>query len=198
MNRKQINLDAHLLDFKQAVSEIRATSKEGCLLETSLGVSRGVEQILATHRKGGTVRFIGNGGSAAIASHQATDFIRTCKIAAHAPLDLSLLTCMGNDVGYENVFAEPLRVLGKEHDLLIAISSSGQSKNILNGVEVMRSKGASIITLSGFKEDNPLRWLGDINFYVPSKSYRIVESAHLFICNWLLEFTIQAMEPNPA
>ena len=192
------DLNAHLFDFKRAVSEIRVTNQSGLCAETFIGVSRGVAQVIETHRKNGIVRFIGNGGSAAIAIHQATDFIRTCKIAAHAPLDISLLTCMGNDVGYENVFAEPLRVLGKGEDVLIAISSSGQSENILNGVRVMREKGAAVITLSGFKEDNPLRRLGDINFYVPSESYRIVESAHLFICNWLLEFIILALKPNLA
>lgn len=185
---------AFLLDFAAKLHHVAVTDASGKDMHQEDGIERGVGFIMEVHKSGGSLVFVGNGGSAAIASHQSTDFIRTCKMRAYAPNDLTLLTCMGNDCGYENVFAEPLKVLLRPEDLLIAISSSGKSENILRAVTVAREKGCRVITLSGFGDDNPLRASGDINFYVSSHSYRIVESAHLFICNWLLEFTILALE----
>lgn len=190
----QADLNSYLGKFIYHLHNILATDLKGDYLDLPEGIKRGIGLIIDSVKKHeGSLVFIGNGGSAAIASHQATDFIRTCQIRAFAPLDHSLLTCFGNDCGYEKVFAEPLKVLMGEKDILVAISSSGQSRNIINAVDVVRGKNCSVVTLSGFGADNPLRKLGDVNFYVPSDSYRIVESAHLFICNWLLDFTIRSM-----
>lgn len=135
----------------------------------------------------GKMIWVGNGGSAGIASHQAVDFLKTAGIPNYVPSDFSLLTCMGNDYGYEKIFSEPILVNANPGDLLVAISSSGKSLNILNAVKAARERSCHIITLSGFEPDNPLRLLGDVNFYVPSYNYRYVESAHLFISNCILE-----------
>ncbi|MEK7567118.1 MAG: SIS domain-containing protein [Patescibacteria group bacterium] len=180
-------------NFIGAMHNIKVTDRNGDPLELAAGIKDAIEVICALKDDSGKLIFIGNGGSAAIASHQATDFIRTCDIPAFAPLDFTLLTCMGNDLGFENVFSKPLKILANPQDVLIAISSSGKSPNILSAVSAMREKELKIITLSGFGSDNPLRQLGDINFYVPSDSYRHVESLHLFVCNWLLDFTHKSM-----
>ena len=127
------------------------------------------------------VWLIGNGGSAAIASHIATDFTKNAGIPAQAFNDVSLLTCYANDFGWENVFARAIDYKCSDGDVLIAISSSGKSKNILNGVLAAADRGMHIITLSGFDPHNPLRTMGDINFYVPSDSYGVVEICHLAI-----------------
>ena len=138
-----------------------------------------------------------NGGSAAIASHQVADFTKI-GIRALAPLDPSLLTCFANDFGYENAFANVIKVSGKRGDVLFAISSSGESRNILNAVAVAKEKKMAVVTLSGFNESNPLRKMGEINFYVPSSSYRCVESAHLFIFNCILDFFLAVTNYRPA
>ncbi len=157
-------------------------------------VEKTVRFLRSVKKREKSLFFVGNGGSAAIAGHQATDFIKTCKIRAFAPFDYTLLTCMANDCGFDSIFSEPLKLMAKSGDILIAISSSGQSKDILNAVSVFIQKKCRVITLSGFKPDNPLRFLGDINFYVPSDSYRFVESAHQIICDLLLDFTIRSLE----
>ena len=193
MSWSEKELYSYLGAFMNILHNIQTTDRNGDGLELAAGIRDGVEIIQALKLDGGKLVFIGNGGSAAIASHQATDFIRACAIPAFAPLDSSLLTCMGNDLGYENVFSEPLKLLARPEDVLVAISSSGRSANILKAVSLMREKDLRVITLSGFDPDNPLRKLGDINFYVPSDSYRHVESAHLFVCNWLLDFTQKSM-----
>jgi len=130
---------------------------------------------------------IGNGGSASIASHIATDFLKNAAIPALAFNDSSLLTCLGNDLGYENVFAKPIAIITQRGDILLAISSSGKSANILNGVDAALKKGCFVITLSGFTENNPLRKKGSLNFYVPSNSYGYVEIAHLAICHLIAD-----------
>lgn len=135
--------------------------------------------------------FIGNGGSAAIASHQALDFFNKLKIRTQTFNDPSLLTCMTNDYGYENVFVKPIGVAAERGDVLVAISSSGKSKNILRAVRAAIQKECWIVTMSGFDADNPLRAMGDINFYVPSFSYGVVEASHSLYWDFILEMLIE-------
>lgn len=140
---------------------------------------------------GGKVVFIGNGGSAAIASHMAIDFWKNGNIKAVAFNDSSLLTCISNDYGYKHVFEKPIEMFAEKGDVLFAISSSGRSENILRGVQAARLKECTVITLSGFKDDNPLRSLGDFNFYVPSQGYGPIEVIHQYICHCILDVIIE-------
>jgi len=149
-----------------------------------------------THAAGNKVMFVGNGGSAGIASHMAIDFSKCGGVRAIAFNDASSLTCLGNDLGYENVFAQPVSMLGRPGDLLVAISSSGRSPNILNAVDAARAGGCRVLTLSGFKADNPLRGKGDVNLYVPSSAYGFVEITHLALLHAVLD--LRQGWPNPA
>jgi|SRR3989339_783524 len=175
--------------FIDSLRNAEVTDNNGNLVEFSKGVEKCVNMIKELSERKGTLWFIGNGGSSSIAGHQSADFVRN-GFKAMSPMDYSLITCMANDYGYEQVFSQPLNVLMEKTDLLIAISSSGQSKNILNATKVAAKKGCKIITMSGFKPDNPLRKAGNANFYVSSNSYRTVESAHLFFCNCILDFSL--------
>lgn len=139
------------------------------------------------HETGRKLMFVGNGGSSAIASHMAVDYSKNGGMRSLAFNDGAFLTCLGNDLGYENVFAKQLELHANPGDLVIAISSSGRSPNILNAVEVARSRGCHIATLSGFQPDNPLRRQGDYNLYVPSSSYGFVEISHLAVCHCVLD-----------
>ena len=130
---------------------------------------------------------VGNGGSAGIASHFATDLLKTLKLPASVLTDPSIMTCMSNDYGYENVFREPLKLLMKENDLLVAISSSGKSSNIINAVKAAKEKGIKVVTLSGFSKENPLRKLGDINFWMNVSDYGLVEMGHFFLLHTLVD-----------
>jgi len=131
--------------------------------------------------------FIGNGGSAAIASHMAIDFWKNGRLPAISFNEGSLLTCIGNDYGFEYVFEKPVEMFAKEGDVMVAISSSGASKNILNATKTAKRKGVFVITLSGFSDKNPLLKCGDLNFYVPSNIYGIVEISHQVICHAILD-----------
>jgi D-sedoheptulose 7-phosphate isomerase len=132
--------------------------------------------------------FIGNGASATMASHLALDCAKNAGIRSLAFNDPASLTALGNDLGYDQVFAAPLRWHARPGDLLIAISSSGRSPSILEGIGAAREKGCAIVTLTGMREDNPGRRGGDLNFYVPGKTYGCVECLHQVLLHcWLDE-----------
>lgn len=135
--------------------------------------------------------FIGNGGSAGIASHCAIDYMRNGRMRSSCFNEGALLTCFSNDYGYEHVFSEPIAMHADEGDIVVAISSSGQSPNILNGAKTAKDAGCHVITLSGFQPDNPLRSLGDWNIYVPSDQYGYVELAHQIILHTVLDLIVQ-------
>lgn len=168
-------------------SRIRATDKAGRARDPEKAVEDAAALVYSRKRKGGKVIVVGNGGSSSIASHIATDLIKNLGIPALAFTDASLLTCLSNDLGYENVFSAPIGVMAGKKDILFAISSSGRSKNILKAVSEARRKGCSVIGFSGFAPGNPLRRMGDINFYVPSSSYGAVEIAHLAVCHFIVD-----------
>lgn len=178
-------------NFLSLIDAVKVTGGRRKILDFHRGIETACNIVQKHSRQGGKIFFIGNGGSAAIASHMAIDFWKSGSIPALAFTDNSLLTCISNDFGYENVFAKPLEFFANKNDILFAISSSGKSKNILRGVEVMSAKGGSIITLSGFKNDNPLSSMGICNFYVPSHEYGLVEVIHQYICHFILDTIIE-------
>src|SRR4051794_28810961 len=126
---------------------------------------------------------IGNGGSAGIASQVTYALTHVTGLRSLGLNDPSALTGIAADYGYDQVFARQLAAYGRSGDHLIAISSSGQSANIVNAVSAARENGLGVLTLSGFKPDNPLRRTGDVNLYVDSREYGFVEVAHLALCH---------------
>ena len=160
------------------------------LRDDEVGLADGLSQavsILIERAGGSQFLFIGNGASQSIASHMAADFLKNARVRSMAFTDSSLLTCVGNDLGFEELFAEPIRRFGALGDVLVAISSSGCSANILAGVAAARECGMTVITLSGFDADNPLRRSGDFNFWVPSHHYGDVEVVHSAVCHRMLD-----------
>lgn len=163
------------------------TGKDGKTIELQSAFDALTVQVRQTHDKGNKLMFVGNGGSAGICSHMAIDYSKNGGIRSTAFNDGAALTCLGNDLGYEHVFAKQVDLHARAGDMLIAISSSGKSANILNAVDVARERGCFVLTLSGFTPENPLRTLGDVNFYVDSGEYGFVEITHLALCHAILD-----------
>lgn len=178
------------------LDETTVTSDSGAPLKLNQAVDRVIALARSTHAAGNKLIFVGNGGSAAIASHMATDYSKNGNIRSLALNDSSMLTCLGNDLGYDRVFAKQIELHARPGDLVIAISSSGRSANILNAVTAARVAGCTIVTLSGFTPDNPLRGLGDINFYIASDRYGFVEISHLTLCHAVLDFSCGLSVPD--
>lgn len=135
--------------------------------------------------------FIGNGGSSAIASHMTADFMKNGGMNTYSLYDNAVTTCMGNDYGYEHIFSRPMDFLVKEGDLVVAISSSGNSMNIVNAIETAHGKKAKVITFTGFEPDNKAKQMGDINVYVPCKKYGMVESIHNLVLQQIVDMIME-------
>ncbi len=173
--------------FSDILTQLRVSTSDRGGVPIGTGLEEACDRIGKLRLIGGKAILVGNGGSAAIASHHANDFGRNGGVRALAFNDGALLTCLANDFGYEEAFAEALRIHADSGDVLIAISSSGKSRNILHAVIEARKLGLFTITFSGFTADNPLSTLGHLNFYVPSDSYGIVETAHMLMLHGIVE-----------
>ena len=178
-------------EYYKLLSDVMAATRvhdgRGGDIDLNSGVDRACELMAGAGSAGKKVILIGNGGSAGIASHMAVDIWKNGGIRATTFNDSSLLTCIGNDYGYKHVFEKPMEMFAEEGDVLIAISSSGSSENILLGVGAARRKNMSVITFSGFEGDNPLSSMGDVNFYTPCRAYGPVEVLHQMLCHCILD-----------
>jgi len=180
-------LDRYFGTLAQAMRQAEVTDRQSKTLSLDEGCEWVRKAAHEAHDAGNKIIFVGNGGSAGIASHLAIDFSKNGGLRALAFNDPSALTCLGNDLGYENVFAKQLEFHARSGDLLVAISSSGRSPNILGAVKVARGRDCKVVTYSGFTEANELRRTGDVNFYVRANEYGFVEVAHLALCHAVLD-----------
>jgi len=183
----QHRIEAYFDTLRALPLHSRAADGAGRALALDSAVARTTERMRAAHAAGNTLMFIGNGGSAGIASHMAIDYAKNGGLRALAFNDGAALTCLGNDLGYDQVFARQVAMHGRAGDVLVAISSSGRSPNILNAVAAARAVGCWVLTLSGFAADNPLFRLGDVNLYTPSAQYGFVEITHLSLLHAILD-----------
>ncbi|GAG16107.1 unnamed protein product [marine sediment metagenome] len=151
-------------------------------------LNQATEMIVSTSRNGGKTIIVGNGGSAATASHVSVDLTKNANVRSVNFNEADMLTCFSNDYGYEKWVEKAVDFYADSGDLVILISSSGTSKNIINGGRRANAMGLKVITFSGFSPDNPLQQHGDINFWVDSKSYNIIEMTHSI---WLLAIVDQ-------
>src|SRR6516165_9419469 len=180
-------LGSYLDTLFKATREAECTDGVGTSITMDAASDRVGDLCHAAHNLGRKVIFIGNGGSMGIATHMAVDFSKNGGMRATAFGDGAMLTCIGNDFSFEHVFSRQIEWHARDDDVLIAISSSGKSPDILNGVRAARSKGSKVVTFSGFRDDNPLRKSGDINFYIRAQEYGFVEVAHQAILHAILD-----------
>ena len=139
---------------------------------------------ITTKKNRKKILIFGNGGSAAIASHFSVDLTKNAKIRCTNYNESDLITCFSNDFGYERWVEMAIKYYGNKGDVLIVISSSGKSKNMINAcIAARKKKFSKIITLTGHLVNNPVKKLGDINLWVNSKAYNYIENIHQF---WLL------------
>lgn len=172
---------ARLLASRGYIDELRAVLD---LLDHVM-VDRFTEAIWRGYEQGRTLFIFGNGGSAALASHLATDMGKGTVAGERARLrvisltdNVPLMTAWANDFGYDNIFAEQLRGLVQRGDLAFAISGSGNSKNVVLGIEAAREAGATAMVLTGF-DGGRVKELCELCLVVPSNNMQHVEDAHL-------------------
>ena len=182
-----MDIKVYFETFYNIISKFYITDKYNQELDIIKTLPLIIEKIMIVKKTDGIIYLIGNGGSSSIISHVSIDLLNNCRIKAFPLTDNSQITCFANDYGYENVFSKPLEVYLSKSDLLIAVSSSGNSRNIINASTVARSKGCYVLTFTGFKPDNPLRNLGDLNFWLESSHYGMIETGHALILHFLTD-----------
>jgi D-sedoheptulose 7-phosphate isomerase len=147
--------------------------------------------IVETKKNGGKLIFAGNGASAAISSHAAVDFTKQCGIRSVCFNEADLITCFGNDYGYESWIKEALKCYADPNDCVVLISSSGSSENVVEAGKYCQKQDINLVTFTGFSSNNPLHKLGTVNIWLDSKSYNIVECTHMIwimsVCDNLAE-----------
>ena len=176
-----VALIARSSELHSVIAAMQVTDTLGNRLGPEVAILQMLDLLRDLRRRNGSLYLVGNGGSAAVASHSVTDFLNVGRLRATTIHDSSLMTCMANDYGYENAFARILSVLAQPGDALIAISSSGKSPNIRNAAAKVREMGGAVVTLSGFAPDNPLRVLGNFNIWLDARDYGMVEIGHQFV-----------------
>ena len=175
----------YLLTLDTLLRQTIVTNISGEILSLEEGSNHAIEMINEIAFSSKKVMLGGNGGSSAIVSHVQNDLSEPAGVRSMIFTEEAVLTARANDYGYGSVFERPIELWAEPEDLVVTVSSSGQSENIIRALRIARKKKCKLITFSGFKPDNPSRYLGDINFYVDSNVYGYVEIAHMSLVHYL-------------
>ena len=181
----QQNVSEYFQTLGKLLLSIEATDKLGISLSLEEGAEQAVRMVLDAKLASRKVLLAGNGGSSAIVSHVQNDLCKSVGVRAMTFTEQPLLTALANDDGYGSVFEWPIGLWAEPGDVLITVSSSGQSENIVRALAAAKKHGCQMITFSGFNPDNSSRLAGDLNFYVPSHVYGFVETAHTALAHYL-------------
>lgn len=182
-----MNWNKNIKSLYQCLSEISFRNFEGTEIGSDKGFFDWVLRTQNVRKSNNTIFFVGNGASASMACHFAADMAKNGKIKTQVFTDVSLITAIANDISYDEVFAEPIKLQMIKNDMLVAISSSGNSKNLIRASEECRKKGGQIVTLSAMKRENSLQSLGDINIYIPAQTYGWAESGHAVVLHYWMD-----------
>lgn len=144
--------------------------------------------------RGAKMMFAGNGASASISSHGAVDFTKQAKVRSVDFNEPNLITAYSNDFGYENWVARAMQSYADDGDAVVLISVSGTSPNIVAAARYARERGLKVVTFSGKSPDNPLRALGDVNFWIDSQAYNVVEAVHMLWLTTVVDMVVGQAE----
>lgn len=175
-------------ELSKGISGLTVTDSAGGILRKEDALALCANKMNEVKKKGGRAFFCGNGASATMAEHMSHDWFQNAEIDTYSCSETSHITAISNDISYEDVFCYRVkRILGKE-DMIVTISSSGNSPNVIKALEAAKANGAFCVTFSGMKETNKSRTLGDVNFYVPLNTYGLVESSHAVLIHMMLDY----------
>lgn len=174
--------------IKDALDNMTVTDKAGKEIDADHGLEIWADKAYDIREKtDGLIFFCGNGASASMAEHMSHDWFQNAKINTTTCAETSHITAISNDLGYENVFAYRVNRILSDTDMLVGISASGNSPNIVKAMDAANLKGAFTVSASGKRSDNIIRKMGDLNFYVPLDKYGEVESAHAILLHSALD-----------
>lgn len=176
-----------LTELSTALERIAVTDLSGAEVDVDEAYKQLAEWVSTCSTGRCRVYFVGNGASASMACHFSTDLAKNSGAPTEVFTDPSLITATGNDMGYEETFAYPLRQRMNAGEVLIAISSSGNSPNTVRAVEAARELGGKVVTFTAMKPENAMRQRGDLNFWFPADTYGMAESGHAVMLHHLID-----------
>ena len=181
-----LNNNEKFNQYKNSINELLSSISEN-------RINQSIKLIKKTIKNNGRLYIVGNGGSASIASHVSVDFAKVAKVPSSTFNNANLITCFANDYKYENWVVEALKAYTNRKDLIILISSSGTSKNIVNAAKFCKKNKIKLITFSGFSKKNPLSKLGNVNFHIDSNEYNYIEMSHHIILVSLVDIFVKKL-----
>lgn len=181
-------LSNYMKNLFVGMQNLQVTDLHGCSYAVDEGLELWTEQVKQVRdEKHGLIFFCGNGASATMAEHMSSDWFQNAEVNTCTCSEVAHLTAVSNDISYEDVFSYRINRILTDRDILVAISSSGNSPNIVKALRTAKEKGAYCITITGMNEDNKARKLGNLNFYVSLPTYGYVESAHAVLLHAALD-----------
>lgn len=184
----QSSANAYLDELHHIVKTVAITNEKSSMWSLDNAAYEFTNLLFKVKENSGKVILLGNGGSAAIVSHMQNDLCASVGIRAMVCTEAPLLTALSNDCGYDEAYERQIELWANTGDMLIVISSSGQSENLLKATKAAVAVGCRVVTLTGFEANNPLRQMGHINFYVRGRSYGHVELAHSILSHLLTDW----------
>ena len=181
---------AYLAGIAGLFDAVEVTDAHGEALPFDAGIARAVDLLIDVKIAARKALLIGNGGSAAIVSHIHNDLCKAVGVRAMVFNESPLLMALANDDGYHTVFRQPVAMWGDAGDLLVAVSSSGESENIVSATALAVERGCRVLTFTGFRPANRLRPMGDVNIYVPASHYGYVEMTHSVIAHCITDLAV--------
>ena len=173
----------------RALTHMEVTDSRGEPMSPDEGLGAWCNLTRTVKQDNATMFFTGNGASAMMAGHMAADASKNGGFRSQAFNDAALMTAISNDISYDESFALPLGRFADPGDVLVTISSSGNSPNIIRAIETASEMGLAVVTLSGMGPDNRSRGMGNLNFYIPADTYGVVEASHQVVLHgWLDRF----------
>jgi D-sedoheptulose 7-phosphate isomerase len=181
-----ISFKDYVTSIESSLKKMQVTDNQKQPIEKEEGLSHWCHLTHQVKQSNATMYFVGNGASAMMAGHMAADASKNGGFRSLAFNDAALMTAVSNDIAYQECFAMPLNRFADQDDVLVTISSSGNSPNVIRAIEVARNLNLTTITLSGMKADNRSRQMGNLNFYIPADTYGVIESTHQVLLHcWL-------------
>ena len=190
-------ISKYLQTLSDLMLSTSVTNQSGSALSLDNGADQAVEKIISIGTNSRKIMLVGNGGSSSVVSHVQNDLCKAVGVRAIVFTEQPLLTALGNDLGYGSVYEWPTELWAEPGDLMIAVSSSGNSENILKAAHSSAVKECDLITFSGFDTDNALRKLGTLNFHVGSHVYGFVETAHAALTHFLTDRAMDILRTSP-
>lgn len=188
------DLEEYFRQLHDLLVNTEVTNRAGESMSLHEGTDAAIALILGARSTGSKIMLAGNGGSAAIVSHVQNDLCKAIGVRAVVFTEQPLLTALANDDGYASVYERPIELWADSGDLALMVSSSGRSENMRRAAAAAVRKGCQLVTLSGFDPANPLRQMGDLNFYVASSIYGFVETAHTGLLHFITDQTRERIQ----